>query len=121
MGNFDYLIAPVVGAPPFRLDEALPTHIGGKVIERFQDVFLSAYAFSVTGLPAISVPCGLTRDGRPVGMQIIAKRHADDKALEAASGYEMLAPELFCRPEVNISVIKPVSEHLNTPGVTMRE
>ncbi|MDA0306807.1 MAG: amidase [Proteobacteria bacterium] len=121
MGNFDYLIAPVVGAPPFRLDEALPTHISGKLIDRFQDVFLSAYAFSVTGLPAISVPCGLTNDGRPVGMQIIAKRHADDKALEAASAYEALAPELFCRPEVDVSVIKAVSEHLNTPGVTMRK
>jgi amidase len=102
------------------LDEGLPTHVAGKAVDRFQDVFLSAYVFSVTGLPAISLPCGLTTDGRPVGMQIIARRHRDDQAIEAGSAYEQLAPELFVRPRVHLEVVRPVSDDLNTPGVIMR-
>ena len=120
MNDFEYIIAPVVGAPPFRLDEGLPTHVAGKAVDRFQDVFLSAYVFSVTGLPVISLPCGLTTDGRPVGMQIIARRHRDDQAIEAGSAYEQLAPELFVRPRVHLEVVRPVSDDLNTPGVIMR-
>ena len=121
MTNFDYIIAPVVGAPPFRLDESLPTQVGGMPVDRFQDVFLSTYVFSVTGLPMISVPCGLTEDGRPVGMQIIARRHRDDQVLEAASAYERLLPGLFVRPEMDLAALKPVSDALNTPGVTIKK
>jgi amidase len=121
MTNFDYIIAPVVGAPPFRLDESLPTQVGDMPVDRFQDVFLSTYVFSVTGLPMISVPCGLTEDGRPVGMQIIARRHRDDQVLEAASAYERLLPGLFVRPEMDLAALKPVSDALNTPGVTIKK
>jgi amidase len=121
MENFDYIVAPVVGAPPFRLDEPLPKQVGGVAVDRFQDVFLSTYVFSVTGLPMISVPCGLTKDGRPVGMQIIARRHREDQALEAASAYERLAPNLFVRPTMDLTVLKPVSEALTTPGVTIKK
>ena len=121
MENFDYIVAPVVGAPPFRLDEPLPKQVGGVAVDRFQDVFLSTYVFSVTGLPMISVPCGLTKDGRPVGMQIIARRHREDQALEAASAYERLAPNLFVRPTMDLTVLKPVSGALTTPGVTIKK
>lgn len=119
MEEYDYIIAPVVGAPPFRLDEALPTHVGGRPVERFQDVFLSTYVFSVTGLPMMSVPCGLTSDGRPVGMQIIARRLQDDSAIAAAAAYEAAAPELFARAEIDLAAAKPVSDALQTQGVTM--
>jgi amidase len=120
MEDYDYIIAPVVGAPPFRLDEALPTSVGGQPVARFQDVFLSTYVFSVTGLPMMSVPCGLTQDGRPVGMQIIARRLRDDAAIEAAAAYEAAAPALFRRPEIDLAAARPVSDALRTPGVVMR-
>ena len=35
------------------------------------------YMVSVLGLPAISIPCGFTRDGLPVGLQIVGKRRAE--------------------------------------------
>jgi amidase len=120
MEKYEFIVAPVVGAPPFRLDEALPTHVGGKPVERFQDVFLSTYVFSVTGLPMGAIPCGLTKDGRPVGMQIIGRRLRDDSVLEAASAYQGVAPELFRRPTIDLAAVKPVSEAMRTPGVTMK-
>jgi amidase len=119
MEDYEFIVAPIVGAPPFRLDEPLPSTVGGKSVERFQDVFLSTYVFSVTGLPMVAVPCGLTGDGRPVGMQIVGRRLRDDSVLEAAAAYQAVAAELFRRPEINLAAIKPVSDAMRTPGVTI--
>ena len=94
--NYDYILCPTVGAPAFRLDRPLPTEVGGRPVDRFYDVFLFTYAFSVTGLPAISVPCGFTSDGLPVGLQIVGHRLREDTVLEAAAAY-------ICRPARSIS------------------
>jgi amidase len=60
----------------------------------------SCYYITVTGLPAISVPCGFTPEGLPVGVQIVG-RHQDDfgvlqlaHAFEAASGFWKKAPAI---------------------------
>jgi amidase len=119
METYEFIVAPCVGAPPFRLDEALPSSVGGKPVERFQDVFMSTYVFSVTGLPMAAVPCGLTADGRPVGMQIVGRRLRDDSVLEMASAYQSVASELFRRPKIDLEALKPVSESMNTPGVSI--
>ena len=73
----------------------------------------------MTGLPMISLPCGITRDGRPVGMQVIAKRFCDDQVITLGAAYEKVASEFFCRPEVDLSDVRPVSHALNTPSVFM--
>jgi amidase len=119
METFEFIVAPCVGAPPFRLDEPLPSTVGGKPVERFQDVFMLTYVFSVTGLPMAAVPCGLTSDGRPVGMQIVGRRLRDDSVLEAAAAYQSVAEDLFRRPEVDLAALKPVSESMRTPGVSI--
>lgn len=119
MEDYEFIVAPCVGAPPFRLDEPLPSTVGGKPVERFQDVFLSTYVFSVTGLPMTAVPCGLTQDGRPIGMQIIGRRLRDDSVLEAAAAYQSVAAELFRRPNIDLTAVKPVSDAMKTPGVSI--
>ena len=46
------------------------------------------YPFNLTMQPALSVPCGLTADGRPVGLQVVGPRHADALVLRAGRAYE---------------------------------
>ena len=96
--RFDYILTPTVAAPPFRLDRPLPTEIGGVPVERFYDVFLTTYAFSITGLPAMSVPCGFTASGLPVGLQIVGRRLREDRVLEAASAYALACPQHWQPP-----------------------
>ena len=60
----------------------------GKVMARS---FLT-YAFSVLGLPAISIPCGFTKNGLPVGLQIVGKRRGEAAVLRAAAAFEAARP-----------------------------
>jgi Asp-tRNA(Asn)/Glu-tRNA(Gln) amidotransferase A subunit family amidase len=50
------------------------------------------YEFTVLGLPAISIPCGFTRAGLPVGLQIVGKRRGESAVLRAAAAFEAAQP-----------------------------
>ncbi len=50
------------------------------------------YAFSVLGLPAISIPCGFTSEGLPVGLQIVGKRRGEAAVLRGAAAFEAACP-----------------------------
>jgi amidase len=108
--RFDYLVGPTVGAPAFRLDQPLPSSLGGRPVKRYYDVFLFTYAFSVTGLPSISVPCGFTRAGLPVGLQIVGRRLREDRVLEAAAAYLAACPQHLRVPAVDAASLRNLAE-----------
>ena len=120
MSKYDYVVTPACGAPPFRLDEPLPETVGGKKVTRFYDVFLTTYGFSVTGLPIVSLPCGTTSVGLPVGIQLVARRQREDLAIEAAAAYAAHSPEFFRRPDIDKDQARPIPPTLPTPGMVMR-
>ena len=69
----------------------------------------------------MAVPCGLTGNGLPVGMQIVGHRLRDDSVISAAAVYEHHYGENFVRPDINLSQVKPVSPELATPGLAVTE
>lgn len=115
--RYEFILTPTVGAPPFRIDQPLPTKVGGKPVERFYDVFLSTYAFSIVGLPAASVPCGWTTLGYPVGLQIVGRRLREDSVLRAAKSYASAAPENFLRRPVRLPESFELDYVIVTPGM----
>ncbi|MDP6709277.1 MAG: amidase [Alphaproteobacteria bacterium] len=119
LDRYDYIVAPSIGVPPFRLDEPLPTEIGGRPVARYYDAFLSTYAFSVTGLPIVAVPCGLTKAGLPVGIQIVGRRYREDLVIEAAAAFEAGCPEHFQVPEIDLGEAKDLGEAFSSPGLVM--
>jgi aspartyl-tRNA(Asn)/glutamyl-tRNA(Gln) amidotransferase subunit A len=56
--------------------------------------------FNIVGLPAISVPCGFTKEGLPLGMQITGKAFDESTVLRAAHAYEQDAKWFERRPEI---------------------
>jgi aspartyl-tRNA(Asn)/glutamyl-tRNA(Gln) amidotransferase subunit A len=60
------------------------------------DVF--TLAAPLAGLPGISVPCGFTAAGLPVGLQIVGPRHGDALVLRAARAYEAAHPQPTLAP-----------------------
>jgi Asp-tRNA(Asn)/Glu-tRNA(Gln) amidotransferase A subunit family amidase len=62
------------------------------------DWAMLTYAITIVGLPAVSVPCGWTKQGLPVGLQIVGRRHDEAALLRAAAAYELAAPWAGRRP-----------------------
>ena len=54
----------------------------------------------MTGLPALSVPCGFTPDGLPVGLQIVGRPGDDFGVLQVAHGFEQVTRAGAQWPEV---------------------
>jgi amidase len=92
MERRDLLILPTVAVPPFPVEQRYPTEINGKPLDNYTQWFFLTYGITVTGLPAISVPCGFTRSGLPVGLQIVGKRHGEAAVLRAAAAFEAAQP-----------------------------
>jgi amidase len=62
------------------------------------DWMATCYAISCTGLPAISVPCGFTPQGLPIGLQIVGRRGCDFAVLQLAHAFEQATHHARRRP-----------------------
>jgi aspartyl-tRNA(Asn)/glutamyl-tRNA(Gln) amidotransferase subunit A len=89
--RYDLLVTPTVAVPPFAAGAPAPQAIAGQPISR-RGWIPFTYPFNLTGQPAISIPCGWTADGLPVGLQLVGRRLEDGLVLRAAAGFEAAAP-----------------------------
>ncbi len=92
MESRDLLVLPTVAVPPFPVEQPYPTEINGKPLDNYTQWFFLTYGITVTGLPAISVPCGFTKSGLPVGLQIVGRRRQEAAVLRAAAAFETAEP-----------------------------
>eukprot|EP01008_Symbiontida_sp_HLA12_P001977 NODE_323_length_985_cov_287.425754_g319_i0.p1 GENE.NODE_323_length_985_cov_287.425754_g319_i0~~NODE_323_length_985_cov_287.425754_g319_i0.p1 ORF type:complete len:279 (+),score=49.21 NODE_323_length_985_cov_287.425754_g319_i0:81-917(+) len=88
--EYDILCTPCVMVSPFDATIRYLTSANGMTFTSYVDWFMLSYAITLTCCAAISIPCGLTATGLPVGLQIVAKD--DVTALAAARLYEMSHP-----------------------------
>lgn len=88
MEQYEFLILPVSQVPPFDVKQRYVTEINGIKLNTYLDWMRSCYYITVTGLPAISVPCGFTPEGLPVGVQIVGRYHDDWGVLQLAQAFE---------------------------------
>lgn len=101
--RYDYLCTPTTQVPPFSSEQEYPTAINGRQLETYIDWMGLCYAITVTGCPAISVPCGFTPDGLPVGLQIVGPPHADVAVLQLAHAFEQATMFYQQRPSVALA------------------
>jgi aspartyl-tRNA(Asn)/glutamyl-tRNA(Gln) amidotransferase subunit A len=90
----DVLLTPTtpVCAPPIE---------GPDAVEQARRLTRFTAPFNLTGLPAISLPCGFTQDGLPIGLQMIAAQWAEKKLLRAAFAYQQATSWHAQRPEIS--------------------
>ena len=88
METYEFIIFPVSQRPPFDVGIPYPTEIDGVPMQTYIDWMRSCYYVTATGHPAISVPCGFTDDGLPVGIQIVGRHRAEFAVLQLAYAFQ---------------------------------
>jgi aspartyl-tRNA(Asn)/glutamyl-tRNA(Gln) amidotransferase subunit A len=89
--KYDLLLTPTTAVAPFALGIQGPETIDGKKAGPFQWLPFT-FPFNMTGQPAASVPAGFTRDGLPVGLQIVGRHLDDPLVLRASAAFEAAMP-----------------------------
>ena len=72
--RFDILLTPAAPVKPYPVEQNFPDRINGRSFENYIDWIAPAYLITLVSLPAATAPAGLSRDGLPIGMQIVAPR-----------------------------------------------
>jgi len=88
----DVWLTPTMAVPAFPIEHPHILEVNGKPVGKAMQRSHLTYAFSILGLPAISIPCGFTRSGLPVGLQIVGKRRGEAAVLRAAAAFETAHP-----------------------------
>lgn len=96
----EFLILPVSQVPPFDVGQRYVKEINGEKMETYIDWMKSCYYITPIGFPAISVPCGFTMDGLPVGVQIVGRHQDDLGVLQLAHAFEQASGFWKQRPPV---------------------
>ena len=74
--SVDVLVTPTMAVPPPTIEEAVRLGIELEMIR-------NTAPFNVYGLPTMSLPCGFTRSGMPIGMQLSGPRFGEAKVAHA--------------------------------------
>jgi Asp-tRNA(Asn)/Glu-tRNA(Gln) amidotransferase A subunit family amidase len=89
-GGYDIVLAPSVTISPRPWRELYPAEINGKPTRSYFHWLALAYAATLAGHPALSLPVGLDPNGMPFGLQIIGPRGGDALVLGVAASLERL-------------------------------
>ncbi|MFI9587955.1 amidase [Streptomyces sp. NPDC052236] len=79
--SYDLLVTPTLPITAFEAGAETPAHSGHR---RWTGWTPFTYPFNLTQQPAATVPCGVDKDGLPIGVQLVGARHADALVLRAA-------------------------------------
>jgi aspartyl-tRNA(Asn)/glutamyl-tRNA(Gln) amidotransferase subunit A len=90
--RFDLLITPTLPTEAFNASGPPPREIDGQPLKDVMEALVFTYPFNFSGHPAASVRAGMSQNGLPCGLQIVAERHRDDLVMQAAYAYEQARP-----------------------------
>ncbi len=100
MERYEFMVLPTCQVAPFDIDQPYVREIDGEAMTTYIDWMRSCYYITVLGSPAISVPCGFTAAGLPVGLQIVGRHHDDFGILQLAHAFEQATGFGARRPAV---------------------
>lgn len=83
--TYDLVLTPAVIVPPFDVDTISVRKVGDVEFDNYIDWLSMTYAFSLTRCASLSLPAGFLADGRPVGLQMVARANGEAGLLSAAA------------------------------------
>ena len=90
--RYDVLMTPAAPVRPYPVALNFPHEINGRTFENYVDWIAPAFLITLVSLPAGSVPAGKTKDGLPVGLQIVAPRFEEPRILTVAKFIQQQNP-----------------------------
>ena len=103
MEQYEFLALPVTQVSPFDVRQPYVTQIQGVQMRTYIDWMKSCYYISVVSNPALSVPCGFTPEGLPVGLQIVGRHWDEWGVLQLAHALEQATEVWKRKPPVATS------------------
>ena len=94
--KYDLLLTPATAIPAFAAGVVAPERPPGEEDWTWWTPF--SFPFNLTQQPAMSVPCGFSRDGLPIGLQLVGPMQREDLVLRAAHAYQQATGHHRRRP-----------------------
>lgn len=104
--RYDLLASPTLTTPAIPVDHYYwdPMVVNGRTLGSARyDWFPYCHPFNHTGHPAISVPCGMSAEGLPIGLQLVTPWHAEASLLRAATELQRVRPWQQHRPDLRFA------------------
>jgi amidase len=116
--RFDVVLTPTITVAPQPWRELYPAEINGKPTRSYFHWLALAYAVTIVGHPALSLPLGLDHNGLPFGLQIVGPRGGDAKVLAVAAALEQLlaSDPRTARPVPDVIGLSAAPKLCDSPG-----
>jgi amidase len=80
---------------PFELALDYPPIVKGRAMRNYVEWLAPTFPATLAGVPALAVPCGLSADGLPIGLQIIGRPHHEEQLFAVGAAIEQVHPFVF--------------------------
>jgi amidase len=116
--RYDVIVTPTITLSPRPWSEIYPAEIDGRPTRTYFHWLALAYAVSLVGHPAVSLPVGLDRAGLPFGLQIVGPRGGDARVLAVAAALETLlaGDPATARPTPDLAALRRAPPIAASPG-----
>jgi aspartyl-tRNA(Asn)/glutamyl-tRNA(Gln) amidotransferase subunit A len=95
--GFDVVVMPTIRILPYTLKTARHSEYeGGPPLH--SSIVANTMVFNILGLPALTMPCGFSREGLPIGLQICGPRYSEGTLLALGAAYQRQTPWHERRP-----------------------
>ncbi len=96
-GRYDLLLTPTLPVAAFEAGRNVPGQLSDRNIVSW--VYYT-YPFNLSGNPAASIPCGFTKEGLPIGLQIVSGTNRESDIFRAAAAFEAVRPWAHRKPQL---------------------